>query len=77
MNSEALEGVATKEEILAALRSRAYCLLGDCLEYPDEALCEAIRSGPYDGRHSSPPPAPLYPRQGRRLRCPWRKSSSR
>jgi DMSO reductase family type II enzyme chaperone len=45
MKSEALEGLTTKEEILAALRSRAYRLLCDSLEYPDDALCEAVRSG--------------------------------
>ncbi|MEN8183059.1 MAG: hypothetical protein ABFS46_11050, partial [Myxococcota bacterium] len=45
MKGEALEGLATKEEILAALRSRAYRLLCDSLEYPDGALCEVIRSG--------------------------------
>jgi len=40
-----LEGLATREEVGAALRSRAYQLFGALLTYPDAAQCEAIRCG--------------------------------
>jgi DMSO reductase family type II enzyme chaperone len=40
-----LEGLATREEITAALRSRAHLLLGALLSYPDAEQCAAIRSG--------------------------------
>jgi DMSO reductase family type II enzyme chaperone len=46
---EALHGLARREEILAAERSRAYQLFCAALGYPDDDLCGAIRSGDLAG----------------------------
>lgn len=44
-----LEGLATREEVGAALRSRAHLLLGALFAYPDAQQCGAIRSGELTG----------------------------
>lgn len=44
-----LEGLATREEIAAALRSRAHLLFGALLAYPDAEQRAAIRSGALPG----------------------------
>lgn len=42
---EELGGLTTPEELRAAARSRCYLRLCAAFDYPDEAWCEAIRSG--------------------------------
>lgn len=44
--SAAAQGIATKADSqLAAARSRAYAVFAELFDYPDPALCEAVREG--------------------------------
>jgi len=44
-SGEQLGGLSTPEQIQAAARSRCYLRLCAAFDYPDDALCEAIRAG--------------------------------
>jgi DMSO reductase family type II enzyme chaperone len=45
VNEQVLESLDTPEQQLAAARSRSYGVFNGAIEYPDEELCELIRSG--------------------------------
>ncbi len=49
MDAEVLEGLVGHDERCAAVRSRAYRLFAEALEYPDESLIETIRTGELAG----------------------------